>query len=321
MIVTYGERYSFLAQVIGQLASAPVSHIVVVFNGNYHPELIPTSVSIVPVVLPENLGSAWGYRAGIETALKLDCDYFLFLDDDNLPVSNCIDSLFAEHLRLGSGPLLALQAFRRSQPWQRILVSQGVMPIGRPNTFGWFHAFNERHLLKRQLFGANSTGKDSAPPAHGIFRIGLAAYGGLFATRETLLLGELPDPRYFCYYDDLDFSNRLTQRGVTIFLCAGAVVDDLEASWHAQDSRVHPAFSPQTPDQKVYLDLRNAFIFYRSMTTSRVAFFINGIGFWLGIAYLALFRSADIRTTARRLKLIFHAARKGLRGEFALCPV
>jgi hypothetical protein len=62
--------------------------------------------------------------------------------------------------------------------------------------------------------------------------------------------------------------------------------------------------------------LRNAFIFYRSRIGSRTLYCINGVGFWLGIAYLALFRSADLRTTRRRIALICRAVWHGSRGDF-----
>lgn len=320
IVVSYGERHHLLAQVLQRLATLDLGSIVVVFNGNYHAGAIPTGNGIEIVDIDANLGSAGGFRAGIEAALQLDADYFLFLDDDNLPAPDCLDHLFAAHADLGGGPLLALQAFRPSQPWQRIVVREGVPTIGRPNTYGYFNWINERHLLRRQL-GAGRAARDlPRRPGSELTRIDVAAYGGLFVRREALLLGELPDPRYFCYYDDLDFTDRLTRRGVIIYLCADAVIDDLETSWHAGEESAHAVFSAKTADLRVYLDLRNAFIFYRSRMTNRFLYLLNGVGFWLGIAYLALFRSTDIRTTLRRLSLIRRAVRHGTRGEFTPCP-
>lgn len=319
VIVTYDERYDLLSQVIDRLADARVKSIVVVFNGNHAPERMRQQAAIISVVQPINLGSAGGFRAGIEAALKLDADYYLLLDDDNLPAPDCVDHLFAAHAGLGGAPLLALQAFRPSQPWQRIVVHEGLPTIGRPNTYGYFNWINERHLLRRQLGAGRAARGLPRRPGSELTRIDVAAYGGLFVRREALLLGELPDPRYFCYYDDLDFTDRLTRRGVTIYLCADAVIEDLETSWHAGEESAHAVFSAKTADLRIYLDLRNAFIFYRSRMTSRFLYLLNGAGFWLGIAYLALFRSTDIRTTLRRLSLIRRAVRHGTRGEFTPC--
>lgn len=317
IIVTYGDRYGFLNQVIARLLESDVKKIVVVFNGNYAPRQLTHHASITPLVMTENLGSSGGFLAGIEAALKLDIGYFMLLDDDNLPELGCLEKLLATHARLGGSPLLALQAFRPAQPWQRILVDKGVMTLGRANTYGWFNLANEPHLLWRQL-GASTNATESVPNvANAPVPINVAAYGGLFLRRETLELGELPDPRYFCYYDDLDFTDRLVRRGVTIRLCADAVINDLDISWHACTERAHPAFSRNSSDQRIYLDLRNAFIFYRPRMTNRALYLLNGVGFWLGICYLAIFRSSDMRTSMRRLALIRQAVRHGSRGEFA----
>lgn len=317
VIVTYGARYALLNQVIERLANSGVSAVVVVFNGNYVPTLVTAHPGVIPVPLPTNVGSAGGYRAGIEAALQLDADYFLLLDDDNLPASDCLNRLFSAHSMLGGDPLLAIQAFRPSQPWQRIVARDGTLTIGRPNTYGWFNFVNERHLLRRQLAFCDAKGWSKDNPSKAFVCLGVAAYGGLFISREALQLGELPDPRYFCYYDDLDFTDRLVRRGVMIRLCADALIEDIDTSWHATDKRVHPAFSPATDDLRIFLDLRNAFIFYRSRITNRAFYLLNGIGFWLGITYLVLFRSSNWRTTLRRLKIIVQAVRYGSRGEFA----
>jgi GT2 family glycosyltransferase len=316
IIVTYGPRHHFLVQVIDRVASCGVGHIIVVFNGNYKGDIsVPENCTLLKQ--PTNLGSAGGFKAGLQAALRLDAEFFFLLDDDNLPAKECIQRLLSAHQELGGSSLVSLQAFRRSQPWQCIAVCEGFAPVGQPNTYGWFNFVNERYLLRRQL-APKSTNRQCQSPKRGnkFVRISVAAYGGYFVHREALLFSELPDPRYFCYYDDLDFTDRLVRRGVTIHICTDAVIDDLDTSWHARDERVHPAMSPQTPDERVYLDLRNAFIFYRSRIGSRTLYCINGVGFWLGIAYLALFRSADLRTTRRRIALICRAVWHGSRGDF-----
>jgi len=316
IIVSYGSRHSLLARVLDRVVACGIVHIVVVFNGNYKADLT-LPISCTTVSNATNLGSASGFKAGIEAALELDADYFLLLDDDNLLASDCLHRLLAAWHKLGGKGLTALQAYRPSQLWHRIVVRDGVVPVGRPNTYGWFNFANERHLLRRQLGADEPVCEVESELANACLRIDVAAYGGLFLRREALQLSERPDPRYFCYYDDFDFTDRLVRRGVTIHLCADAVIDDIETSWHAANERVHPTFSPHTEDERIYLDLRNAFIFYRSRITNRPLYWLNAVGFWLGIAYLALFRSADIGTTRRRLTLIRRAVRFGSRGEFA----
>ncbi len=319
IIVTYGARHELLAKVLDRLVECCVDQVVVVFNGN-HPTRASPACATTFIINSGNLGSAAGFRAGIEAALKLDVDYLLLLDDDNLPEVDCIDRLFSAHAQLGGDPLLALQAYRPAQPWQRFVVDHGVAPVGRANTYGWFNVLNERYLLRKQLACADTGVRAPVSSQFKLAQIKLAAYGGLFLRRQALLdLHALPDPRYFCYYDDFDFTDRLVRRGLSIRLCADAVVHDMDASWHVDQHRVHPIFSPSVSDQRIFLDLRNAFIFYRERLTSRWLYVLNGIGFWFGLAYLAVFRSADLRTTRRRLALILEAVRCGTRGEFAAC--
>ncbi|EXI78680.1 MAG: rhamnosyltransferase [Candidatus Accumulibacter appositus] len=316
IIVTYGARHQFLARVLARVVACGIAQVVVVFNGNYAANvLLPENCTIVNS--PRNLGSAGGFKAGIEAALELDAEYFLLLDDDNLLASDCLQRLLSAWQKLGGTSLTALQAYRPSQPWHRIAVREGVLAVGRPNTYGWFNVSNEPHLLRRQLAAGDSSFALDVEPQNALVSISLAAYGGLFLGREALQLPERPDPRYFCYYDDFDFTDRLVRRGVEIHLCADARIEDIDSSWHALNERVHPTFSPHTADERIYLDLRNAFIFYRSRITSRAFYGLNAVGFWLGMAYLALFRSADIGTTKRRLALICRAVRFGSRGEFA----
>lgn len=316
ILVTYGNRHHFLAKAVAAILRQSTARIVVIYNGNWDSASATIDPRVENICLEQNLGSAGGFRAGIEAALKLDTNYFLLLDDDNLPEAGCLEKLFSTHAQLGGSPLLALQAFRPAQPWQRLVVRKGMMTLGRPNTYGWFNLFNERHLLWGQL-GSRAPTTESEPNAgNAPVQINVAAYGGLFIHRGALELGELPDPRYFCYYDDLDFTDRLVRRGVKIHLCADAMIADLDLSWHARTARAHPAFSRSTPDKRIYLDLRNAFIFYRSRMTNRALYLINGVGFWLGIGYLAIFRSTDIGTTLHRLALILQAVKHGTRGEF-----
>jgi GT2 family glycosyltransferase len=321
IVVTYGERHHLLTQVLERLATLDVRAVVAVFNGNYHPQALATKGNVVIVEHLGNFGSAGGFRAGIEAALRLDADYFLLLDDDNLPAPDCLNHLCISHAALGNDPLTALQAFRPSQPWQCVTVRDGIVPIGRPNTYGWFNFVNERYLLRRQLGRGGSPYQPDSGTArvapNPLVRIDVAAYGGLLISRAALLLSEqLPDVRYFCYYDDFDFTSRLVRRGVKIYLCANAIIEDLDTSWHARNERAHPAFSPRTSDFRIYLDLRNAMIFNRSRVNNRCLYYLNAIGFWLGIGYLAIFRSANIRTTFRRLGLMVRAVVCGSRGDF-----
>lgn len=315
--VTYGERHPMFAQVLERLATLGVGSIVAVFNGNYRPYTLAGHTRFVSIDNPDNLGSAGGFRLGIEAARQIDADYYLLLDDDNLPELDCLNKLFAVHAELGGNPMQALLAYRPGQPWQGAVAQRGVVTVGRPNTYGWFNLLNLTFRLGLLLGISKPARNTETSFPNAPVRIDRAPYGGLLLSRQALLLPELPDPRFFCYYDDLDFSERLARHGVTYHLCTEALIRDLELSWYVHKGRVHPLFSPVTSDQQIFFDLRNAFIFYRTRMRSRTIYLLNGIGFWAGILSLALFRSADPGTTRRRLATIRRAVHHGSRGEFA----
>lgn len=315
--VTYGERHPMFAQVLERLAALGVGSIIAVFNGNYRPYTLTGSTRLVSVDNFDNLGSAGGFRLGIEAARQIDADYYLLLDDDNLPEPNCLNKLFAVHAEIGGNPMQALLAYRPSQPWQGVVAQRGVVTVGRPNTYGWFNLANLTFRLGLLLGISKPMQHDAAKSNNALVPIARAPYGGLFLSRQALLLPELPDPRFFCYYDDLDFTERLARHGVIYHLCTEALICDLELSWYVHKGRVHPLFSPHTSDKQIFFDLRNAFIFYRTRIRSRTTYLLNGVGFWAGIVSLALFRSADLGTARRRMATIRRAVRHGSRGEFA----
>lgn len=121
-----------------------------------------------------------------------------------------------------------------------------------------------------------------------------------------------PDARYFCYYDDIEFTSRISAAGIPIYLCAYAAISDIESSWHIDAERHHPAFSARTPERRIYLDIRNGTHFNHDRVTHRGVYLLNALLFFLGALVLALFRSPAIRLSLSRLRLICRAVHAGL---------
>ncbi|MFN3315563.1 MAG: glycosyltransferase, partial [Raineya sp.] len=88
--VTYGNRFHLLEKLLNALQEIAVSEVVIVSNGSSQESsealkkyLESYNKKFYLLELPNNTGSAGGFRLGIETALKGECDFIWILDDDN----------------------------------------------------------------------------------------------------------------------------------------------------------------------------------------------------------------------------------------------
>lgn len=314
VIVSYGARHHLLSEVTDRVLCDNVEHIVIVFNGNFAEGNWSDHPRITLVPLAENLGSAAGFGIGMERARALGAGLILLLDDDNLPQIGSIAKLLATHELLGGGEDVCLQAYRPQLEWHTLLLHTGVETIALPNTFAWFHLANERHLLRKQL-GGHSVQNRSVPVRFPVAKSRVACYGGLLFPAALLNVIAVPDARYFCYYDDIEFTDRISAAGISIYLCSHAIVKDIETSWHVDTDSYHPAFSPLTPDRRIYLDIRNATHFNHHRVDNRAMYLVNAVLFCVGLLGLALFRSPGLRLSMSRLQLIFRAVRAGLRNQ------
>lgn len=317
VVLTYGDRHQLLKAVVERVLSLGIGRVIVVFNGNVNAGRLQMHSNLELIELDRNLGSAGGYSVGIEAALSSQKPYVLLLDDDNLPADDCFKKLSEAHARLGNGEDVGLHAFRPTIYWHQVLLESGAQVIARANTYGWFHIANAPFLMLRQLGIRRGSPPEDASPHPEIRETSVACYGGLLLTRSSLLKAGLPDPRFFCYYDDFEFSDRIRAAGTKLYLCGAAVVNDIEKSWHGKSGRYHPAFSPETGSFRVFLDLRNAVFYCRKHIDNRLIYEINRLCFWAGIAYLAIGRSPGLKFSLARLRLILDAVRQGSRNEIA----
>ncbi len=99
--VTYGNRFHLLRQVIEAAFNEGVDKVIVVDNNSglesrkrlreYH-RLNKDKVDVL--YLSENLGSAGGFKKGLERAYNdSECEFIWLLDDDNLPMPGSLKIL------------------------------------------------------------------------------------------------------------------------------------------------------------------------------------------------------------------------------------
>lgn len=308
VLLTYGNRHALVAQVVERVLASRPNSVVIVYNGNFDSALAPTHSAVTTVALDENRGSAAGYAAGMERAMSLGAAWILLLDDDNLHEADALEALGRSMAMLSNDPSICLQAYRPGIEWHRTRLFEGRQILARPNTYGWFHVANLGPILRRGTAAERRPAANSRPDFP-LARIPVACYGGLLLHRDLVAKVGMPNADYFCYYDDIEFTDRLTRSGASIYLCYHASISDIEINWHAATGRSHPAFSATTEDFRIYYDIRNALRFNRGRATSQLTYGLNGLLFWAGLVYLALFRSDGPTISWQRLKLAVQAAR------------
>ena len=320
VVVTYGQRWRHLSQVLISLDKDPdVGHVVVVVNGpsDVTSPRVDGSLPATPhtaVRLDRNRGSAGGFAVGLDVATCLvESDgLILMLDDDNRPQPDAIAALL---LRASGNP--DADGFLMNR-YTRADIARAVR-YGRTlrearNTFASFSV--GRALRKRALrFRRVDAHRDQAVRAE------VAPYGGLAMRRSTIERIGLPREDYFLYSDDHEYSYRITASAGFVELVEDAVLDDLELSWHQQRSTLLPWMDPDAPELRVYYTVRNRVHFERKdLCTSPPLRRLNQAVFATMIAVDALtllLHGVDGRSIGQRLRLIREATRDGEQAQLA----
>jgi GT2 family glycosyltransferase len=242
--VTYGDRWHLLRQVLQFAdASAKVDRIVVVDNGSRTPiqPLMERAGFRKATVIrsPRNLGSAGGFKIGLETVRMYDPVWIWLLDDDNLPNPDALDTILrsAAELDETARGKCAILAYR---PGHQSDIAAGI-DVRRcypaHSSFCGFHFAEIPYKIWRRLRWGRPSGVPKIPA-----RVSLpyATYSGLFFHRALLEMIGTPNEELVLYADDTEFSYRIVQSGGCIWLLTGAPMRELESSW---DSKAHAGSS------------------------------------------------------------------------------
>lgn len=320
--VTYGERLALLTTMAEAAAAAGVSELLVVGNGidtGYKRGIealaarLPMPLTLVE--LPQNQGSAVGFRAGIERALEASsCPYLWLLDDDNCAAHDALAVLVATHRRLAEGApaSVALCSLRDDRPNYARTARAGAYEAGFPPRSSVM-GFDLRSLPAklRRRFGAavpESTSRvaDSVPIPWG-------PYGGLFIHRDLLARIGLPETAFLLYGDDTEFTHRITRGGSALHLVPASRIADAEPSWSSADGtgffmrRLLAARSRS----RLYLSVRNdVFFTSRRWCDNRLAYGANVV------AFLALGTVTGLMTgRVAQIGTLFRGVYDGLAGR------
>jgi len=152
----------------------------------------------------ENLGGAGGFHLGVKTAYDDGFDRIWLMDDDVVPEPDCLDVLLAH-----DGP--CLMAVREDLDGTVCEKSATKFDLRNPLSI----------RPKRESV------EDAYPTRAGMpaeVPIKNVAFEGFMIKREVVDAIGLPDPRFFIFYDDVDYAVRAGRAGFPIVALRDAVL-------------------------------------------------------------------------------------------------
>lgn len=260
VIVTYGDRWDLLKKVLGKLHKEEcIEKIFIIDNdSNYDvsskcKEYEYDRVSVVKSDF--NLGSAGGFSLGISLALKEPENLILLLDDDNFPKGCAIEKLLVTYRQLAGRygeENFAVTAYRDSQHSGLKKSFNRSLRVDRD-----FMGFNIFNAIKRPfLLGMAKVDRVSEEVPAEITRGN--AYGGLLFSPKLIYKIGLPLEELVLYFDDIEFTSRITNKGGKIFVESRAIVEDLEYNHSSSIFKIPIiGFVFGGSDKRVYYIIRN----------------------------------------------------------------
>ena len=318
VIVTYGDRFIFLDQVIQASINEGVSGIWIFDNGSTIESkekidsLEKEYENLRLFTNENNIGTAGAYSFMLDLAFKLEDDFFFwFLDDDNLPTQGSLKALKEAYVLLSrsfEGPVL--YSYRGSQ-WKDdfLAVSKGAIKSPKINAYCGFDILS--YLGYKFSREDKSMGDEEIK--FPIIKVNYGPYGGLFSHISNFKKIGLPKKEFFVYADDHEYTIRFSQTNVRQFLIYSSQIRDLDMTIKEGED----IFSPNISLIKLYYSFRNTTFFYSQLKTKNFKYQLNRISFYLIICYWAFFKFIKSPTFIyTRLKFLFSAVYLGEKGVF-----
>lgn len=315
--VTYGNRWAFLKQVLKRILSfEQVNEIAIVNNAcayNVNDKVNEIgSDRIIVLNNTENLGSAGGYKQGINYASKNSmADFIWLLDDDNVPDANALTNLlnFWDEIK-GADNKKALFCLREDRI-NHIKIARGENPYRYylvPDNFMGFNIFN---VLNNQYYKLHDK-FGGQKPFKKYVQIPYVPYGGLLMHQSIIPEIGLPNERFYLYVDDSEYSYRITQNNGAIWLIPTCKIIDVDQSQGLSYQKKH--FHSPLLDQwnfRTYYAVRNRMYFYsRVAVKNKLVFGINKALYLMYLKIVSLFSSKS-----KQYKQLTAAVNDGLEGR------
>ncbi|MCW3074117.1 MAG: hypothetical protein JWP69_1186 [Flaviaesturariibacter sp.] len=242
LIVTYN-RLQLLQECIQsiRLQSSRVSQIVVVNNSSTDgtTEWLQLQPDVLMVLQPNGGGSA-GFHRGIKEAVALNPDWIWVMDDDTIPSQRALAALTSVLGKLEDKPF-----------------TTGFLSSKVVWTDGAQHNKNTTPFLSKEALGID-----------GVRAIRSGTFVSLLLSTAAVRKVGLPLKDFFIWYDDVEFTERITKNGFKGFLVEESIVthktpDNLVNTIYSDDKKAAWKYFYGTRN---YLYLRKqkkgAFIYY-----------------------------------------------------------
>ncbi|WP_256010685.1 glycosyltransferase [Desertivirga xinjiangensis] len=281
LIVTYGDRWEFLKQVVLRVLSfAEISDVLIVDNASVYDVsrncLSLDDQRIKVLVQGKNTGSAGGYKAGLKHFEQYTtADLVWLLDDDNLPDTQALDHLIASWTdTLENDDSKALFCLRQDRK-QHVSIASGEDPYRYylvPDSFLGFSLFR---IPYNQYLKFKDRFKKEGLPTKKV-TLPYAPYGGMFLHRNLLRRIGYPDERFFLYADDSEYTFRITQNGGKIWLIPSSQIIDIDRSYGVTyKSRIWRSVFLDLWSFRTYYQVRNSVFFNKVAIRSPALFQVN----------------------------------------------
>ena len=322
LIVTYSNRWQFLEQVLLRVTSLKnVTNIIVVDNASvYSVEQKCAGIQderIKVITHTENLGSAGGYKAGLEYFTEeTQANFVWLLDDDNLPNRDALSLLTNSWASITSPDdqkaLISLRLDRQSH----VKIAQGENAnrfFLVDNSFMGFNFFriplNQYYKLRDKFIKREAFKEKALMP--------YAPYGGMFFHKSVIRLIGYPNEDFFVYADDSEYTYRITLNGGNIWLVPASQIVDIDKSYsinyvkHFWRSVYLDLWSFRT-----YYLMRNSIYFFAKFNiTNRLVYGVNKYLFLFGQWLLSKLTSKQ-----ENYKKLLMAVKDGINGNLGTRP-
>lgn len=314
--VTYGDRWCYLEVLLQRLEAEKLVRDVVVVDNASKQDIaslcIAAGFSKPRVIrLEQNLGSAGGYKVGIEAAFNLNNDFILLLDDDVVPDQACLLRLKNDFKRIycqSETSIFAISAYRESH-------FSKIYRYGKLEKYN-FQGLNifslpQRILKLKKKLILNSLTTEVISQQRG------TAYAGLFFHKYVINAVGVPNDKFVLYYDDNEFSYRILMHGGQIWLDPEAICNDICENYSMSVFDIPIlGYLNSDSDFKIFYMVRNKtyldFFVYKIMS---LYYLINMFIFLTGV-----FVSGVFLFKLRRVTTIYRAVLAGCSGKLGMHP-
>lgn len=143
-----------------------------------------------------NTGGAGGFYTGIRHAHQLGYEWIFIMDDDVFADSGCIEQL----MEVAHPCMIAVREYKDGQ-----LVERAAIEYNLSNPF---------YLNPKRLAVCDKYKNREDMPA--TIEVDNVAFEGFMIKREVIDIIGYPEPKYFIFYDDVDYALRARKAGYAI---------------------------------------------------------------------------------------------------------